>query len=109
MALSWNARRYSSLYLSWKVLERFGVPIDGDGRRMRVSRTVGGKGSSASINGCPVKVRLRTEAYTGKGGGEHRRLTQPCAWISCCYDVETALASMEPFIADYDGVHRVYS
>ncbi|CAM9955122.1 unnamed protein product [Ectocarpus fasciculatus] len=39
-----------------KVLERLGVPLEDDGRRLRVNRTVGGKGSSASVNGCSVKV-----------------------------------------------------
>lgn len=46
-----------------QVLERFGVPLDADGRRLSVTRTVGGKGSSASVNGCSVKVR--------KYGGTH--------------------------------------
>ncbi|CAN0023407.1 unnamed protein product, partial [Ectocarpus sp. 8 AP-2014] len=39
-----------------EVLERFGVPLADGGRRLRVNRTVGGKGSSASVNGCSVKL-----------------------------------------------------
>ena len=46
-----------------QVLERFGVPLEDGGRRLIVTRTVGGKGSSASVNGYSVKVRyvLRKE------------------------------------------------
>ncbi|CBN78137.1 conserved unknown protein [Ectocarpus siliculosus] len=39
-----------------EVLERFGVPLVDGGRRLKVNRTVGGKGSSASVNGCSVKL-----------------------------------------------------
>lgn len=42
-----------------QLLERFGVPVEDEGRRLSVTRTVGGKGSSASVNGCSVKVRPR--------------------------------------------------
>eukprot|EP00904_Undaria_pinnatifida_P013142 jgi/Undpi1/8959/HiC_scaffold_26.g11420.m1 len=39
-----------------KLLKQFGVPVEDDGRRLKVARTVGGKGSSASVNGCSIKV-----------------------------------------------------
>lgn len=39
-----------------KVLRRIGVPVAGDGRKLSVARTMGRKGSSASVNGCIVKV-----------------------------------------------------
>lgn len=39
-----------------KVLTRLGVPLADGGRKLSVTRIVGGKGSSAIINGCAVKV-----------------------------------------------------
>ena len=39
-----------------QLLKQFGVPVEDDGRRLKVARTVGGKGSSASVNGCSIKV-----------------------------------------------------
>eukprot|EP00752_Nemacystus_decipiens_P011182 g9936.t1 len=39
-----------------EVLKRLGVPLEDGGRRLTVTRTVGKKGSSASINGFSVKV-----------------------------------------------------
>lgn len=35
------------------------MPLEDGGRRLTVTRTVGGKGSSASVNGCSVKVIIR--------------------------------------------------
>ncbi|CAM9159702.1 unnamed protein product [Scytosiphon promiscuus] len=47
-----------------EVLERFGVPLVDDGRRLSVIRTVGGKSSSASVNGCSVKVGALREVMS---------------------------------------------
>ncbi|CAM9114557.1 unnamed protein product [Hapterophycus canaliculatus] len=47
-----------------EVLERFGVPLADGGRRLSVTRTVGGKGSSAAVNGCSVKVGALREVMS---------------------------------------------
>lgn len=43
-------------YIHVQLLQRFGAPLADGGRKLSVTRTVGGKGSSASVNGCSVKV-----------------------------------------------------
>lgn len=75
----------------WQLLEHFGVPVEDGGRRLKVTRTVGGKGSSASVNGCSIKVSFEIAPWRPVGycaSGTHRdaadcfcqllQVTSPC-------------------------------
>lgn len=86
-----------------QILERFGVPLEDGGRRLRVNRTVGAKGSSASVNGCSVKVSRKKVTVSQETLSIHLQtlasqlVSSPRGPYGCCHQTGAGyLLSVSP-------------